>query len=294
MVTVYAGGRCKTREYRHWALWTVCFCRGGKHKSPHPKFKWSLDKGNPMRGVDWYTTCPLACWEFLQSFEEAKDRRYPKVSKDGANLTPEKNEGDIVNLAINWMVSQGVCPANSPYSHNSGRIALGRLLSAKKIPYEIGFEIHGDKWQNWQGYQPDCKYNNFDRRKQSRHPDIACKPLRLIANYFGLGVRVKPPKTKEEKLMHRSNVISLALLRHLPGGAEAVKQIERGLDNESSDSDIEPLVLAKRKKKQVTPFIRPSAIVANASDGDSALHRVNPEPSVPTSSSSYAPNEARA
>ena len=82
-------------------------------------------------------------------------------------------EADPVKVGINWLIKQGVCSKDEPYSHNSGRKALARLLSKNNISYEHGFEIHADRHSVWQkNYQPDCaSAPHFDRRDQHLNPD---------------------------------------------------------------------------------------------------------------------------
>ena len=180
-------------------------CKGGIHKRPNPHYHYLIGKdGNPPRThpPDWCTNCPLANWEFKEQFKVARGRRYAKLNKAKSGYT-RYNEGDVVKAATDWMVAIGICPADSRYSHNSGRKALARLLSHFNVPYDIGFEIHGDKWCVWQGnYQFDCAFSSMERRNQHRDPDRCCAALRKIANGFGLGIIKAKPMTRQEKFMH--------------------------------------------------------------------------------------------
>ena len=238
MSTGYDGGRCKTDVKTPWRLWTVCFCPG-KHQSPG---LCRLENGNPREPLSWCSTCPLACFEFLQSFKNAKGKRYCKINKHGTDVM-KTNEGDVVKFATQWMISQGVCPENSPYSHNSGRRSLARLLSECKVSYEDGFEVHADKWQNWQTYQNDCRWSSFDRRHQSTNPDVACRALRIIARKFGRGVIRKTPLNMTQRYMHNF----LKVLGH----GKLANRIREGLPD-SDDEQVIPPSSMKRVKTEPT------------------------------------------
>ena len=242
MSTGFLGGRCKSEKKRSWRLFTVCFCPKGKHVSPGRYDRWSLDvHGNPTSELAWSSTCPLACFEFAQTFPKAKSRRYAKVNKSGSNYTLN-NEGDVVSFATSWLIAQGVCSKDQPYSHNSGRKSLARLLSRYQIPYEQGFEIHGDKWQNWQeSYQKDCPWSAFECRDQSLNPDVACRALRSIAQNFGLGVAVKVPLDRKERLLYH-------LLAQMQ--PKLAKRIRMGVDSDDDMSDFEEVPVKKKKKKK--------------------------------------------
>ena len=227
MSTGYDGGRAKTDVETPWRLWTVCFCPG-KHVSPGRFDRWLLVNGNPRNPFNWCSTCPLACHEFLQSFPNAKGKRYCKVNKHGTDIT-KTNEGDVVTFATDWMVSQGVCPADNRYSHNSGRRSLARLLSKSKCTYAEGFEIHADKWQNWSRYQPDCAWSSFDRRQQALDPDTACCALRKIARKFGRGVKVKVPLDMTSRYVHN-------LMKMCGHGAKA-DRIREGFSSSDEEED---------------------------------------------------------
>ena len=188
---------------------TICFCPHGVHVSPGKYDFLKLDEeGNPPpEGFGWSSCCPLACWQFKQQSKVARNRRYAKVNKAGTEWTTV-NEKDPIRIGINWLIKQGVCSKDEPYSHNSGRKALARLLSKNNISYEHGFEIHADRHSVWQkNYQPDCaSAPHFDRRDQhlnpdQTHTDVRCIALRAIARGFGLGTAEAPPMSRQEKFM---------------------------------------------------------------------------------------------
>ena len=207
--TEYVNGRCKSEIHRPWHIMTICFCPNGVHVSPAKHdFKKLNDEGNPPpEGYKWSSTCPLACWQFKNQCKVARNRRYAKVNKAGNGYTTV-NEKDPVKVGIEWLIKQGVCEKDEPYSHNSGRKALARLLSKNNVSYEQGFEIHGDRHCVWQkNYQPDCpSAPHFDRRDQhlnpdQTHSDVRCIALRTIARGFGLGTSQAPPMSRQEKFM---------------------------------------------------------------------------------------------
>ena len=246
MSTGFVGGRAKTDVTTPWRLWTVCLCPG-KHKSPGAMDRWNIDPktGNPLEPFQWCSTCPVACFQFLQSFPNAKDRRYCKVKLAGTAIC-KTNEGDIVKFATDWMISQGVCPPESRYSHNSGRRSLARLLSKCQISYADGFEVHADKWQNWQGYQNDCPWSSFDRRQQSTDPDVACKALRTIARHFGRGVPIKQPLDTASRYIHNFMKIT--------GHGQLADRIRQGISDDEEEvhpSLIKPEAAGARPSKRI-------------------------------------------
>ena len=165
-------------------------------------------------------------------FKEARGRRYAKLNKATGGFT-RYNEADVVNTATDWMVSIGICPADRRYSHNSGRKSLARLLSKFNVPYELGFEVHGDKWCVWQGnYQPDCAFSQMERRDQHKDPDVCCSALRTIATGFGLGIiKAKPMSRLELFMFHIMN-------KQDPELAESIKNgTKRDDDSDESEED---------------------------------------------------------
>ena len=211
-------------------------CKGGKHITPNPNFHYLIGKdGNPPAShqPNWYTCCPVACQQFQDQFKEARGRRYAKLNKTTSGFT-RYNDGDVVGVATDWMVKQGVCPADNRYSHNSGRKSLARLLSKYNIGYEVGFEIHGDRWCVWQkNYQPDCASSSFERRDQHRNPDVCCAALRRIAQGFGLGIVKAKPMSRLERFMHS------ILMNTDPQLAEAIRTgaKEDAAESDSDDDD---------------------------------------------------------
>ena len=113
-----------------------------------------------------------------------------------------QNEGDVIQLAINWMLAQGVTEVG--FDTNSGRKSLARWSDHLNIDYELNFFIHGDLPDVWRdSYQPSLhvikKGNN---RKQGRDPDICTRALRRFANYLGRGKQLKPKLNRQERYSH--------------------------------------------------------------------------------------------
>ena len=286
MSTGYDGGRAKTAVETPWRLWTVCFCPG-KHRSPGKHDHWLINKktGNPLKPFEWCSTCPLASHQFLQSFPNAKGKRYCKVNAAGTAVL-KTNEGDVVKLATDWMISQGVCPANSRYSHNSGRRSLARLLSKCELSYEDGFEIHGDKWQNWSRYQTDSPFSNFDRRQQSTTPDVACKALRAIARKFGRGIQVKPPLDTTQRYIHN--------FMKMMGRGDLANRIRQGLSDDSDDEEIQPSAIKPeavepRPKKRVKPEPAEAQPMVKAPSQNPFGQRLSVQPQIDWASMNYPP-----
>ena len=250
--TEYVDGRCKTPSCpRAWSRYVVCLCPGGCHKSPSPFFKYTLDKnGNPTKGVEWFSTCPVACLEFMWSYDNANGRSYAKVL-DGGKFGG-RNEGDIPKLAIDWMVAQGVCPEDDRYSHNSGRKTLGRLCSKYQIEYKDSFQIHQDLHKTWKIYQPDVPPSNFKERNQSVCADTCCVALRTLAMNWGLGPKKKPPLSKTQRLLY-----------HLLKDKDPKKayEIRMGIDSDEDNPDIPPKVEVPVAPAAVVPRKRKRAVV---------------------------------
>ena len=176
-----------------------CWCPGGKHKRVDPNVTHCLGTdGNPLEGdsAPFDERCPLAGWEFTSSwYAKGAERRYPKWNNGKrSGLYGEENYGDIKNLAIDWMLDQGVGDKELRFDTNSGRKAFAGLCTALGIPYEESMEYHGDlfpTWEKW--YQPGCVMlnGNFNRREQSRVPKVALAAVMKFGFWFGLGT--KPP-----------------------------------------------------------------------------------------------------
>ena len=253
--TAYVDGRCKTPSCpRPWSRYVVCLCPGGRHKSPSPFFKYTLDKnGNPTKGVEWFSTCPVACLEFMWSYDGANGRSYPKALNGGK--FGGQNEGDIPKLAVDWMVAQGVCPEDDRYSHNSGRKTLGRWCSKYQIEYKDSFQIHQDLHKTWKIYQPDVLPSNFKDRNQSVCADTCCAALRTLAMNWGLGPRKKPALDKTQRLLF-----------HLLKDKDPKKanEIRMGIDSDEDNPDIPPKVevpvapaaVVPRKRKRPRPAVK--------------------------------------
>jgi len=175
---------------RDWWMWRCCTCPGGKHTRPTPDLQYEIGKdGNPVGGErtqSWWTNCPLACCEFLEKLQEKNNtgrfRPYARWLKSGQ--LKKQNHGDVIDLVLDWLVSQGVCATR--FSTNCGRYAMARLMSQVDAPYDESFEVHGDLYKTYRDhYQHDVPPSSFSNRNQSQNPDIALKALRRIAAYFG-------------------------------------------------------------------------------------------------------------
>ena len=247
--TEYKGGRCKTPGFpREWKKYTVCMCPSKKHKSPAPHFKDTINKknGEPNSGVDWCTTCPIACLEYMWTYPDAKGRTYAKARKDGS--FGKQNEGDIPKLAIQWLCLQGVCDKDDPYSHESGRKSLGKWCSKYNIEYRHSFQVHQDAPQTWKNnYQHDMVTDpGFKDRDQSKDPDTCMVALRTLTNNWRLGPRKGHNLTRRERFEYHR------MKREDPVLAEKIKM---GLPTDSESEDEAPvapsrITPAKRKRKR--------------------------------------------
>ena len=244
--TEYVNGRCKSPGFpREWKKYTVCLCPGRKHKSPAPHFKDSIAKGMPTHGVDWCTTCPVACLEFIWTHDKAKGKTYAKALK--GSTFGAQNESDIPSYAIKWMKAQGACTEEEPYSHESGRKSLAAWCSEYQIEYKDSFQIHQDLPQCWKdNYQHDMPASTFKERNQSKHPDTCMAALRTLGMNWKRGIKVKQPLSKEGRLMYH------LLKRNDPRKAERIRM---GLHSESDseDSDLTP-------KVEVDPPVAPKSV----------------------------------
>ena len=212
----FLGGRCKLPEkHRPWKLGRVCFCPEGEHVSPTPNDAVFCTPATPHGRLNalgnphplpfgWSSTCPLGASQFIDLFEKAKGRVYPKPNKRGNGFTTY-NISDVVGYANEWFLAQGVTTV--PFSHNAGRKALGVLLEHNSIPYERGFEIHADEYITFRdNYSPKCfrgTTEEFKRRTQHENPTVRLAALRTIANGMGRGIfSPPPPLTRVEEYMH--------------------------------------------------------------------------------------------
>ena len=261
--TEYVDGRCKSPIVpRAWSRYVVCLCPGGCHKSPSPFFKSTLDKnGNPTKGIDWFCTCPVACLEFMWSYDDAVGRSYAKCQSKGR--FGKQEEGDIPKLAVDWMIAQGVCTEEDRFSHNSGRKALARWCSKYHIEYKDSFQIHQDLHKTWKKrYQHDLLPSTFKDRDQSKSADTCCVALRALAMNWKLGPKKKPALTKEGRLLYH------VLKKSDPSLADAIRY---GLDSDEDNSDVPP-------KVEVDAPVAPSAIIPHKKRKRAV---VKPEPEDP-------------
>ena len=226
----FVDGRCKLPEkHRPWGLGRVCFCQEGKHVSPTPSDVKFIsehddgrlnDSGNPHPlPFGWSSVCPLAGSQFIDLFENVNGRPYPRLNKWKTGFT-SYNIADPVDEANEFFIAQGVTKV--PFSHNSGRKALAVLLEHNHICYELGFEIHADRYVTWKkSYSFKCfrrDKGEFTRRSQHENPMIRLAALRMIANGFGRGPRAPPPPlSRLEQYMHES------LARENPTLAESIR-----------------------------------------------------------------------
>ena len=203
----FNGGRAKLcgnkKGTREWWVWRVCLCPGGRHIRPPHNFKETITKaGNPTVNIKWCTCCPLAALELLWSYP-GPQRCYPKWLKSGT--FKKQNEGDVIQLALQWMLAQGVTEVG--FDTNSGRKSLANWCEFLHVPYAESFYIHGDHPDTWIGnYQPDAVLKNpmFKRRKQATDPDIALRALRKLVTSLGFaGQPYRPQLTKVEKMQRR-------------------------------------------------------------------------------------------
>lgn len=236
--TAFKGGRSKLagvkKGTRPWSIWSVCHCKGKKHKRPSEDFIYSMDKqGNPTEEPDFDTTCPVALLEIifeLQDYYDTPRRRYGKWITTGR--FGKSNYGDPVDRAIDWLVSIGVCDAEHRYSSNSGRKSLGLWTAHLNIEYEVGFQLHGDLWEVWAKHYETtipASRGDFDKRTQSTRPDVACEALRRLANWFGFGKKVKRRLSMHQRYMHH--------LLIQQGNKKLAERIRDGLPSDSSDDE---------------------------------------------------------
>ena len=247
----YVGGRCKSPQHaRPWSRYVVCLCPGGAHNGPTSFFKDTLDKnGNPTIAADWCCTCPLACLEFMWSYDDAAGRCYSKANRGGK--FGKQNESDIPTLAVDWLVAQGICTEEDRFCHNSGRKSLARWCSKYQIEYKDSFQIHQDLRKTWKIYQPDVPPSKFDDREQSKCADTCCVALRTLAMNWKLGPSKKPALSKSDRFMH-------AILKSM--NPELAEKIRMGLDSDD-DSDIPPKVEVDTVPSAVVPRKRKRAVV---------------------------------
>jgi hypothetical protein len=211
--TDFVNGRSKLsgpkKNSRPWKQFAVCWCEGGKHKSPTMACRYNIDEaGNPRNGKPGFDErCITAGFEFTNLWMSRKNwRRYPNLKGTGRGKSMKGRIGDAdvgqpKLLALEYMRDQGL----PTFDANSGRKALAKMLAKLNIPYEVGFEMHGDTFSTWESrYQNGCRREReeFTRRTQSEEIDIATKGLRQLSHWIGLGSK-KP--TMQLSLLERQN-----------------------------------------------------------------------------------------
>ena len=235
MCTSFVGGRAKLcdskRNTRPWKVWRRCHCPGNQHIRPPSNFCKLVGKdGNPTVPIKWCTCCPLAAleliWQFQTKPEQGNKRCYGKWLPSGRYGT--SNTGDVAEMAINWMVSQGACSEEDRYDTNSGRKSLARWCEALRIPYPESFHIHGDLFDVWaQHYEQDVsRYQSFKRREQSTNPKTATIALKKFANFLGRGKKVKVKLSQKQRYLH-----------HILVGQGQVELANKIRDGQPSDDD---------------------------------------------------------
>ena len=238
MCTSFVGGRAKLcdskKNTRPWKVWRRCHCPGNQHISPPSNFHKLIDKdGNPTVPVKWCTCCPLAALELIWQFQGTKSsggkRCYGRWLDSGRYGT--SNTGEVAEMAISWMVSQGACLEENQYDSNSGRKSLARWCEALNIPYPESFHIHGDLYEVWsQHYETDVsRYSNFKRRNQSTDPKVATVALKKFANYLGRGKKVRVKLSQRKRYLHAILVGQ--------GNKEEAERIRQNVPSDSEDSD---------------------------------------------------------
>ena len=132
--------------------------------------------------------------EFLENLQgTTKWKPYVKWKESGS--VGKQNHGDAPLLANQWLHHQVSQPL---FDKNSGRKALARWLEELNIPYEQGFQIHGDLPSTWRtSYQPSIPRTTFPDRIQSRCPDESTRALRIFAKWLN---EEKETLTLKEKL----------------------------------------------------------------------------------------------
>ena len=192
--TEFVGGCNKLhgnkRGGRAWAQYYTCLCPGGVHQPiPADFYRRVRANGNPSVPVRWPTCCPVNVLAFKQQLSSGTLRIFSRWTNKGQY--GGRNHGSITGLANEWFAAQGALEDNTPYDSNSGRRALAGWLQATHTPYHEGFELHGDLFDVWINYQPNCQKSNFSRRTQSRDPHVATAALRRFAYLLGRGPRAR-------------------------------------------------------------------------------------------------------
>ena len=256
--TRFKGGRAKLfgakKGTRPWWAWMPCWCPDGKHQHVSPLARYSLGTdGNPLKAgeVPFNEQCPLAGWEFTTLwYGKDEARRYPKWNAGKrSGLYGNENCGDIKNLAIDWMLDQGVGDPEMRFDTNSGRKALAGWCTELGIPYEESMEYHADLYVTWAGsYQEGCVKMNgaFNRRKQSKDPKVVLKALMKLGFWFGLGVQPPaPPLNRQERYMD--------LMARNMGLGDAADRIRSNLPDKQEPEEVKGEVLGPAVKREGKP-----------------------------------------
>ena len=195
--TEFVGGRNKlhgnARGTRPWAQYYICLCPEGVHKTLPKDFHQCFGRdGNPTRRVRFPTQCPLNVLQLKANLMSRGNplQLFAKWSMKKLRYG-ERHHGKVIDLANSWFAAQGALEDNLPYHSNSGRRALAGWLQETHTPYHEGFEIHGDLYDVWLNYQPNCPRSEFSRRTQSRDPHVATAALRRFAYLLGRGPQAR-------------------------------------------------------------------------------------------------------
>ena len=236
MYTQFNGGRAKLdgkKGVRPWRAMTVCWCPGAKHKGPPENFRdVIIDEEEPS----WNTACPISCFQVIRAYLELEDPRDPRIFPKPTNAGFCKSAGKeyksigpktMFPLIQKFLEVQGANPDGVKFCTNSGRHALGKLLTVAGVPYWESFEITGDLFKNWKVYQEHLKNDlNFTRRTQAKDLDTVLKPLWAIARWCGRG-----PEGRQDPENYNMNHVGklLALLGRNAGLGADVNRILDGM-----------------------------------------------------------------
>ena len=194
--TEFKGGRNKLHEKksgtRPWSIWYLCLCPGGVHKGVPKNWEKCINPKtqNPAERPPFCTVCPLNVLEVKRRLmkRKVKFRVFAKYAAKYKSFAV-RNHGDIAEFAIDWFGAQDALDDGKRYEPHAGRRALARWLQEVHAPYHEGFELHGDLYDSWINYQPNCMKSNFCRREQSKDPHVATAALRRFAWLVGRGAR---------------------------------------------------------------------------------------------------------
>lgn len=234
--TSFLGGRAKLcgakKGTRPWALWTVCHCKGKRHRGPPVDFCLQIGKdGNPREAdkVDWTTSCPLACLQLLWQMQETP-RRYGKWLKSGK--FGKSNIRDPVNCAVDWFVSQGVCTNDTRFDHNAGRKCVARYTRRLSLEYPPIFQMVGDLQEVWRkNYDSELPQSDYKVRQQSTNPKVATYALRLFVKaILKRGRSLKP-------VLNQTDRLNYALLKSRVGLEAAERALYGNCSSDESDED---------------------------------------------------------